>query len=225
MKQLLKKILKSLPADTRSRQYDGRFKKVIAEVCSRDSNCIDIGAHKGAVLDIMLKYAPQGKHHAFEPIPALYEVLIRKYAANRNCLVHSCALSNVKGTTTFQVEVPGAIDNNMEKHDETIEVQTEVLDNILPADYKPGLVTIDAAGSVLQVLEGATRTLKEHKPVVIFHYKPVSADPGKIYELFNSCTMRISTMQRWLNNRPCLNKDEFAQHYHQKKDYCFIAYP
>lgn len=237
MKQLLKKIVKTIPIDfTKNQQYDSQAKRVIAEVCSKDSCCIDIGAHKGEVLDIMLKYAPQGKHHAFEPIPALYEVLIRKYAANRNCLVHSYALSNIKGITTFRVEVPETTNGNKEEQDvhnvpdTTIEVETELLDNILPAGYKPNLVKIDVEGGELQVLEGAKETLKKHKPVVIFEHGLGASDfygstPEKLYELFASCKMRISTMQRWLNNRPSLRKEEFAAHYYQKKDYYFIAYP
>lgn len=239
MKQLLKNIIKTIPIDfTKNQQYDSQAKKVIAEVCSKDSCCIDIGAHKGEVLDAMLKYAPQGKHHVFEPIPALYEGLIRKYAANRNCLVHSYALSNTKGTTTFNYVISnpsysGLIKRKYDKpneQDTTIEVETELLDNILPAGYKPDLIKIDVKGGELQVLEGAIQTLKKHQPVVIFEHGLGASDfygstPEKLYELFASCKMRISTMQRWLNNRPCLSKEEFAAHYYQKKDYYFIAYP
>lgn len=239
MKQLLKKIIKTIPIDfTKNQKYDSQTKKVIAEVCSKNSCCIDIGAHKGEVLDIMLKYAPQGKHHAFEPIPAMYEGLIRKYAADRNCLVHSYALSNEKGTTTFNYVISnpsysGLIKRKYDRpneEDTTIEVETELLDNILPADYKPELIKIDVEGAELLVLGGAINTLKTHKPVVIFEHGLGASDfygstPEKVFELFASCTMRVSTMQRWLNNRPCLRKEEFAEHYYQKKDYYFIAYP
>lgn len=234
MKQLLKKILKAIPIDfTKNQQYDRQTRRVIAEVCGRDSCCIDIGAHKGEVLDIMLKRAPNGTHHAFEPIPTIYEALIKKYAGKENCIIHSYALSNTKGTATFNYVVSnpsysGLIKRKYDRDNEqdtTIEVQTELLDNLLPPDYKPDLIKIDVEGGELLVLEGAIQTLKKHRPVVIFHYKPVNADPGKIYELFTSCTMRISTMQRWLNNRPSLRKEEFAAHYYQKKDYYFIAYP
>ncbi len=239
MKQLLKKIVKTIPIDfTKNQQYDSQTKRVIAEVCSKVSCCIDIGAHKGEVLDIMLKYAPQGKHHAFEPIPAMYETLIRKYAGNRNCLVHSCALSNTKGTTTFNYVISNPSYSVLIKRkydrpneeDTTIEVETELLDNILPADYRPELIKIDVEGGELLVLEGAIETLKKHKPVVIFGHGLDASDfygstPEKLYELFASCKMRISTMQSWLTNRPCLHKEEFAAHYYQKKDYYFIAYP
>ena len=62
--------------------------------------------------------------------------LIRKYAANRNCLVHSYALSNTKGTTTFNYVISnpsysGLIKRKYDKpneQDTTIEVETELLD-------------------------------------------------------------------------------------------------
>lgn len=239
MKQLVKKILKTIPIDfTKNQQYDTQTKKVIAEVCGRDSCCIDIGAHKGEVLDIMLRRAPHGVHYAFEPIPGMYDELVKKYADKENCKIYSQALSNTKGTATFNYVVSnpsysGLIKRKYDRDNEqdtTIEVQTELLDNILPAGYKPDLIKIDVEGGELLVLEGAIQTLKKHKPVVIFEHGLGASDfygstPEKLYELFASCTMRISTMQRWLNNRPSLSKEEFAGHYYQKKDYYFIAYP
>ncbi len=239
MKQLLKRILKSIPIDfTKNQQYDSQTKKVIAEACGKDSCCIDIGAHKGEVLDIMLKRAPGGIHYAFEPIPDMYEALVKKYTGNTHCNINSYALSNQKGTATFNYVVSnpsysGLIKRKYDRpneQDTTIEVQTELLDDILPAGYKPDLIKIDVEGGELLVLEGAVNTLKTHKPVVIFEHGLGASDfygstPEKVYELFASCTMRVSTMQRWLNNRPSLRKEEFAAHYYQKKDYYFIAYP
>ncbi len=239
MKQLLKKILKSIPIDfTKNQQYDSQTKRVIAEVCSNNSCCIDIGAHKGEVLDIMLKHARGSKHFAFEPIPAMYEALVKKYAGNTHCTIHSYALSNKKGSATFNYVVSnpsysGLIKRKYDRDNEqdtTIEVQTDLLDNILPDDYKPDLIKIDVEGGELLVLEGAINTLKTHRPVVIFEHGLGASDfygstPEKVYELFASCTMRVSTMHRWLNNRPSLRKEEFEAHYYQKRDYYFIAYP
>lgn len=223
MKQLVKNILKNTPLDfTKNRQYNSQIKKVIAEVCNRECCCIDIGAHEGEVLDILLKHAPGGTHYVFEPIPAMYEALVKKYTGKEKCKIYSCALSNTKGMATFNFGVS--------KQQDAIEVETELLDNILPTGYKPDLIRIDVEGGELLVLEGALNTLKTHKPVVIFEHRPGSFDiygstPEKVYELFASCTMRVSTMRRWLNNHPSLRKEEFAAHYYQKKDYYFIAYP
>lgn len=36
-----------------------------------DSNCMDVGANEG----LMLRYAPRGIHHAFEPLPHLAQAL------------------------------------------------------------------------------------------------------------------------------------------------------
>ena len=45
------------------------------KVIKPQSNCIDVGCHKGEMLELMFKYSPKGKHFAFEPIPYLFERL------------------------------------------------------------------------------------------------------------------------------------------------------
>ena len=52
---------------------------IMRRVIQHNSNCIDIGCHKGEILDVMLELAPEGKHTAFEPIPVFYNALIEKY--------------------------------------------------------------------------------------------------------------------------------------------------
>ncbi len=81
-------------------EYDTQTIKVIRKHCSSNSNCIDIGCHKGEILDIFLKYASEGRHYAFEPIPILYHLLKNKYK-NTKCILSSIALSNHIGKSTF----------------------------------------------------------------------------------------------------------------------------
>lgn len=75
----LKSLLKKLPVPlSRNHRYDLLTKKIIRKHCSATSNCIDAGAHKGEVLDWFLKFAPEGKHFAFEPVPDLFRDLQKK---------------------------------------------------------------------------------------------------------------------------------------------------
>jgi FkbM family methyltransferase len=239
MKQTLKKIIKKIPiAFTQNQRYDKQSKQVISKICDSNSNCIDIGAHKGEVLDIMLKHAPQGTHYAFEPIPAMFEALKRKYANNTRCKIFDYALSNSTGTATFNYVVSnpsysGLIKRKYDRPNEKdtqIEVRTELLDNILPEGYAPQLIKIDVEGGELLVLEGAVKTITDHKPTIIFEHGLGASDfygstPEKLFALLVSCGLRISTMQRWLANRPCFTEKEFKEHYYKSKDYYFIAYP
>ena len=239
MKETIKKIVKKIPiAFTKNQQYDKQTTQIIRAVCQHDTTCIDIGAHKGEVLDIMLKYAPGGTHYAFEPIPHMYKNLVEKYAATPSCKVFDYALSNQTGTASFNYVVSnpsysGLIKRKYDREheeDTLIEVKTELLDNLVPEDIYPGLIKIDVEGGELLVLEGARKTIARAKPTLIFEHGLGASDvygstPDKVFTLLAECGLRISTMQRWLANKPCLTEKEFAEHYYKKMDYYFIAYP
>lgn len=239
IKSTLKYILKKIPINfTKNQQYDAQTKKVIQIVCSRDSCCIDVGAHKGEVMDIILKYAPNGIHYAFEPIPVMYESLVVKYSGVKHCNVVGIALNNEKGVASFNYVVSnpsysGLVKRKYDRPDEkdtTIEVETDLLDNVLPDDYKPTLIKIDVEGGELRVLEGAKSIIAKTKPVIIFEHGIGASDmygatPEQVFTLLADCGLRISTMKRWLKNRPCFTKDEFSRCYSRQEDYYFIAYP
>ena len=61
MKKTIKKLIKKIPiAFTQNQRYDKYTNQIIERVCEPGTNCIDIGAHKGEVLDTILKHAPAG---------------------------------------------------------------------------------------------------------------------------------------------------------------------
>ena len=51
--------------------YDRQACELMSRVLSADSNCVDVGCHQGQFLREFLKYAPRGRHFAFEPLPHL----------------------------------------------------------------------------------------------------------------------------------------------------------
>src|SRR5437016_3052133 len=61
---------------------------------TENANCIDVGAHKGAVLAEMMRVAPRGKHIAYEPLPHLYKYLIDHFPSVD---VRMAAVSNEDG--------------------------------------------------------------------------------------------------------------------------------
>jgi hypothetical protein len=76
VKESLREILISLHLDlTKNLKYDRLTRKILKNQLEVNFNCIDVGCHKGEILDLMLKYAPEGEHYAFEPIPYLYQEL------------------------------------------------------------------------------------------------------------------------------------------------------
>jgi FkbM family methyltransferase len=237
MKKTIKKLVKKIPiAFTKNQQYDRQTNLIIKQVCTLHTNCVDIGAHKGEVLDIMLKYASAGTHYAFEPIPAMYLALKEKYSANANSHISDIALSDTKGTSTFNFVISnpsysGLIKRKYDRQNEedtVIEVKTDLLDNVLPPDYKVDLMKIDVEGGEYLVMKGALNTIKKYKPVIIFEHGLGASDcygstPVQVYELLTGCGLSISTLKGWLKKKIGLSQKEFEDLYNSNKEYYFIA--
>jgi FkbM family methyltransferase len=238
LKDLLKKVIKTIPINfTKNQQYDAQTKLVIEKVCKRESNCIDVGAHKGEVLDIMLRAAPEGKLFAFEPIPFMAAQLKEKYASNKQVIIHDLALSNQTGTASFNFVVTnpsysGLIKRRYDRaneQDELITVKTELLDNILSTNFKIELIKIDVEGGEFQVLEGAKKTITRCKPTIIFEHGLGASDcygtkPEQVFGFLTDCGLKVSLMKKWLREEPPFSLREFTETYHSGKDYYFIAY-
>ncbi len=222
---------------TKNQRYDRLTQQVIKQVCRPQSHCIDVGCHKGEILDLFLLAAPQGTHHGFEPIPVLYQNLISKYESKTNCHFHDIALSNQKGASSFNYVVSnpsysGLLKRNYDRaneQDTQITVRTERLDDVLPKDFQVDLIKIDVEGGELMVLEGATETLTRNKPVVIFEHglgasELYGSTPEKVFGLLQSCGLRVSLLDRFLKNAPPFTLEEFSAQYFERLNYYFIAY-
>jgi FkbM family methyltransferase len=239
MKKAIKKLVKKIPiAFTKNQQYDKQTNRIIELVCKLNTNCIDIGAHKGEVLDTILKHAPAGTHYAFEPIPLLYNGLVEKYKNNPACVISDIALSDKAGTSSFNFVVSnpsysGLIKRKYDREgeqDTTIEVKTDCLDNVLPANYNVGFVKIDVEGGELLVMRGAVNTFKKYKPIVIFEHGLGASDfygttPVQVFKLLEECGLKISTLKGWLKKAPHLQLAAFESMYKANSEYYFIAYP
>ena len=149
---------------------------VLASRLSPDSNCIDVGASHGAVLRHIVQLAPNGHHFAFEPIPANREKLASKYPTVE---VLEIALSDSKGEADFNW-LPGPESDGLSglvssKYQITasgtrLKVRTARLDDILPSGYAPHLIKVDVEGGEFAVIQGAMKTLTDHRPTLIIEY-------------------------------------------------------
>jgi len=100
-KNLIRSSLNTLHLDlTKNLEYDRLTKLIMKRTISSGSNCIDVGCHKGEILDIIIKQSPTGKHFGFEPLPFLYNKLVKKYKDKATILPF--ALANETGFSTFQ---------------------------------------------------------------------------------------------------------------------------
>jgi len=240
MKKLLKRLLSLLHISvTRNQKYDAYTQKIIRQSLKPDSNCIDIGCHKGEILDLMIKDAPLGKKLGFEPIPELYQYLAVRYKDNPTVTIHPTALYDKAGSTTFQhvLNAPAYSGIKKRKYDgkhvdiDQITVETGLLDHIIPADLQIDLMKIDVEGAEFRVMKGGAATLKRCKPIIIFEYGLGAADfydsnPIQLYSfLISECKMKISTLNGYLDHAPALTESQFCKMFEQGSEYYFVAHP
>ncbi len=236
-KNLIRSSLNLLHLDlTKNLEYDRLTKLIMKRTISSDSNCIDIGCHKGEILDIILQQSPNGKHYGFEPLPYLFDKLIIKYKTKATILPY--ALANENGFSTFQhvKNAPAYSGIKKRKYDvdnpeiEEIKVELKKLDEVIPQDLKIDFIKIDVEGAELGVLQGAVQLLKKDKPIVVFEFGLGASDfygtkPIDIFNLFTEeVGLKISLLKSFINNGNVLNLDEFEMHFNNNKEYYFIAH-
>lgn len=238
LKNTVKKILKALPIDfSKNQRYDRLTKKVIRKVCKPDANCVDVGCHKGEILDLFLQNAPQGEHYGFEPIPAMYEALKLRYTQPKVHIL-DFALSHASGTAQFNYVVSNPSYSGLlkrrydRKHEEDtlITVRTACLDAVLPPEYRVDVMKIDVEGGELFVMEGARETLARHRPVLIFEHglgasEVYGATPEKVFDLLHECGLQITLLDHFLQQKPALTRHEFVDQFQRRLNYYFMAYP
>lgn len=223
----------------KNQKYDLETLEVMERILNKKSNCVDIGCHVGSVLVEMIRLAPEGKHYAFEPIPEMYDQLVKSFKIYPNVNVHGIALSETAGESTFQhvVSNPGYSGlrrRKYERSDEEIKkiiVRTDRLDNFIPNNVQIHFIKIDVEGAELQVFKGAIETLKNNRPIIVFEHGHGAANyyettPGDVYDLLaGECSLKISLMERWLRNQGDFDKDQFVGQYMRGENYYFIAHP
>lgn len=237
MKETIKSWIKKLPiAFTKNQKYDQLTTKVIRTVCQPTSNCIDVGCHKGEVLQTILKAAPDGQHYCFEPIPEFYEQLTQNFPSN--CHFYQIGLSNQTGTTSFNYVVSNPAYSGFEQREYArdneeivpIEVQTERLDNIIPNDVWIDFIKIDVEGAELEVLQGAEATIRRCQPVLVFEHGKGAADyygttPEEVFDFMTACGLKIMLLEEFFASKRPFTKAQFIEQFERHLNYYFIACP
>jgi FkbM family methyltransferase len=217
-------------------QYDQQTFEVMRRVLRSDSCCIDVGAHTGSILEEMIRLAPGGAHFAFEPIPPLAAKLCSDFPTVR---VVEAAVSDRSGTADFvYVENdPGYSGLRQRMYDrpdpvlKSITVNVVQLDDAIPKDQPVALIKLDIEGGEIHALRGALQLVLRCRPVIVFEGSSRSTGqygvtPKEIFSLIDEqFGYRLSTMQRWLSNKPPYVEAEFCHNWDNGPDFYFIAYP
>ncbi|HKM45786.1 MAG TPA: FkbM family methyltransferase [Dysgonamonadaceae bacterium] len=236
IKDTLREVLISLHFDlTQNLKYDRLTRKILKNYLKENYNCIDVGCHKGEILDLMLKYSPEGKHYAFEPIPYLFDGLKNKY--KNRAEIFPCALSDTNGETTFQLvkNAPAYSGIKRRHYDitnpeiEEIKVELKTLDEVVPLDEKIHFIKIDVEGGEFGVIKGAENLLKKNKPILLFEFGKGASEyygttPSDLYNFIsNEIGLKIYTLKSFINNEQAISEVEFENYFNTNREYYFIA--
>ncbi|MCD6366922.1 MAG: FkbM family methyltransferase [Bacteroidales bacterium] len=238
IKDIARNILISLHFDlTKNLKYDRLTKQIMKQIIKSGSNCIDVGCHKGEMLESILKLAPNGKHFAFEPIPRFYKHLQNHF--KDKATIYPYALAEESGNSTFNYVKNAPAYSGLKKRKYNIEnpeieeitVEIKSLDELITSDTKIDFIKIDVEGGEFDVLKGATQLLKSSKPYIIFECglgasEYYQTNPETLFNFLNNETdLKISLLQNFINNKDSLTSEEFVRYFNENSEYYFIAHP
>ncbi len=216
------------PTEQADRRYNILTVEAMRRVLGSNSNCIDIGAATGEILRFIQVLAPNGQHHAFEPIPFQASELRLRFP---NVQVHELALSDETGEADFFVvrddpwisalrdpqEIRGLVGDTRRSdwHEqvETIPVITRQLDDVLDINETVDFIKMDVEGAEVSVFRGALRTLAASRPIVIFEYGGVDVErlygATNLLETLREVGFCVSSLEGWLAGDLPLGASEF----------------
>ncbi len=234
MRETIKSILKKIPVNlTRNQRYDALTLQIMQIVLEEDSSFVDVGCHKGELLDEALKLAPKGRHYAFEPIPDLYNKLIKTHGHLAS--IKNIALGEKRGRTTFQYVKTNPAYSGIKRRSypkdeviEEIEVELDTLDHQLRNAERIHLIKIDVEGGEMGVLKGAKNTLKKWSPVIVFEHGLGASEfygttPEEMWEFLNENDYCVFSLRGFVSNKSSLTIEQFIKLFETNKEYYFIA--
>ena len=157
--------------------------QVINAILSRITHpvVLDIGANIG---NHALAFATVAKEvHAFEPIPAIHDVLQQNIEQNNlgHVTAHALALSDTRGEDTIYMVSDGNLGmssfDQRSENTEPVTVQKETGDNFLSQHgiNKTDLIKIDVEAHEYFVIKGLMETIKQYRPIITLEWNDQAA--------------------------------------------------
>ena len=233
MNNSVKSIVKKVFPVTLNQRYDKQTKRIMQIGLEDESTFIDVGSHKGEVLELALKISKKGKHFAFEPIPNLFHKLNDKYGSK--CEVLNYGLSDQKKQSSFQHVTTNPAYSGIkmrtypkDEQVETIQIQLDTLDNQLKQHDRVDMIKIDVEGAELEVLKGAKKIIEKFHPIIVFEHGLGASDhyntsPEDILSFFDDHQYQLFTLKGFIADEPALLRNEFIDFYLSNKEYYFLA--
>jgi FkbM family methyltransferase len=219
---------------TKNLEYDRYTLKIIKEYLPSDSVCIDVGCHKGEVLQALIDHIPNGKFYGVEPIPELHAQLQNLF--RDEAIILPYALSDRRGESSFvhvkkDPAYSGLVRRKYDFRDaqaEEIQVQVEMMDHLFQDLDRVDFVKIDVEGGEFGVLKGGLKLLSRHRPLIVFECGLGASDyygtqPEELHQLLKSIGYKIYTMKSFIDKGAALSELEFQNIFHINSEYYFVA--
>lgn len=158
--------------------------RALQSVVAADSICFDVGANIGLYSLGLSQLAPRGRVYAFEPSAGAFHWLRHNLDANGVANVEAVrhAVGDRVGTISFHdvafftagsfTAEEGSYLGSEAVGSTLVEVPCTTLDAFVESAgvERVDVVKIDVEGAELSVLDGAKRTLAEHRPTVVMEF-------------------------------------------------------
>jgi len=192
--------------------------RLLRGLIQSDWNCVDIGCHYGSVLAELCRYAPQGRHIAFEAIPEKVKFLRRKFPGVD---IRELALCERSGETTFHINTRSSGFSGLHAHGgnptEAIQVRCSTLGLELAKAAAVQFVKLDVEGAELDVLKGGHEFFSKHQPFLLFECTASGCEcfGRTVTDVYDFLTEELHYcvffIRGWLDKAEPLSRDAFAE--------------
>jgi FkbM family methyltransferase len=149
--------------------YEPEKMHLAASLLHQGDVAFDIGANAGIYTLLFSELVgPSGRVVAFEPSPANVGYLLEHQSLNvaTNVLVVAAAVSRESGRAMFDLGTDSST-GRMSPHG-ALEIDTIRLDDFVAKENcRPSLIKVDVEGAEVDVLEGASKTLRDLAPLLL----------------------------------------------------------
>ena len=152
--------------------YEEELTELLSQNVKRDTVFYDLGAHWGYFSILASKFVGiKGKVYAFEPMPQNFQRLEQNIRINnvKNIATLNLAVSDENRTIKFSNSSDTFANTYINAGSEDfIEVKSISLDQFVleKSVSPPHFIKIDVEGAEIDVLKGAERLIREHRPVI-----------------------------------------------------------
>jgi FkbM family methyltransferase len=185
-----------------------RIQLALKKLLRPGSCAIDVGAHIGSFLSLLLRYAPEGQHVAIEASPIRGKQLKRRFP---NVTIINAALSDRSGTAGFIEDKKNPGYSRLTQGNGDYQVPTVRLDDleIKQVDF----IKLDIEGGEYRALLGGKETIKRYAPPILFEcgseYGSEKTHRRELYDFLSTLRYQIFSPVDFLFNKKSLCFNEF----------------